>query len=329
MFYHIVAFSLGILLDLLIGDPYNLPHPVRWIGSLIGFFRKRFLEKRIESMHRDAKVETFLGFITVVLTVLITAFLTGIVVIFSFMWNPFLGILVEAILTCYCLAAKSLQKESMKVYIALNNPELDKARYAVSMIVGRDTDALDETGIIKATVETIAENTSDGIIAPLFYLFLGGPILGMAYKAVNTMDSMIGYHSDKYEYFGKCAAKLDDIVNFIPARLSAYAMILVAFISKSFNGKEALRIYKRDRFNHKSPNSAQTESVCAGALGIKLAGDASYFGKIVKKPYIGDDNRDIERNDIRKAIKLMYLTENVVFVIFAIVGSVIALLMQG
>ena len=324
--YHIIAFSIGVILDLIIGDPYNLPHPVRWIGSFIGFLRKMFLEKRIEDGKRDSKTERRLGVVTVVIVILVTVLLTGLILVGSYLIHPAFGIAVEAVITCYALAARSLQKESMKVYYALDEADIYKAKYAVSMIVGRDTDVLDKKGIIKATVETVAENTSDGIIAPLVYLFLGGPVLGMGYKAINTMDSMIGYHSDKYEYFGRCAAKLDDIVNFIPARISAIAMILAAGLIPDCKGKEALRIFKRDRFNHKSPNSAQTESACAGALGVRLAGDASYFGKIVKKPYIGDDKREIVVEDIKRAIKLMYLTEGVVVVICVALGMVALLI---
>jgi adenosylcobinamide-phosphate synthase len=177
------------------------------------------------------------------------------------------------------------------------------------MIVGRDTQCLDEIGVAKAAIETVAENTSDGVIAPMLYTALGGPILGFLYKAVNTMDSMIGYKNDKYLYFGRTAARLDDIVNFLPSRISAYMMITASFIGgKSFSGKRAYTVYKRDNRKHASPNSAQTEAVCAGALGIKLAGDASYFGKIVHKPYIGDSVRSVEYEDIKRANKLMYLT---------------------
>jgi len=199
--------------------------------------------------------------------------------------------------------------ESMRVYKCLKQEDLEAARQAVSMIVGRDTATLDEVGVAKAAIETVAENTSDGVIAPMLYTALGGPVLGFLYKAVNTMDSMIGYKNDKYLYFGRAAAKLDDIVNFIPARISAYLMIFSAFMSgKCFDGRNAFKIYKRDNRKHASPNSAQTEAVCAGALRIQLAGDASYFGKIVKKPYIGDAYRKVESEDIKRANRLMYLT---------------------
>ena len=234
------------------------------------------------------------------------------------------GVIVEAILTCYILAAKSLSDESMKVYRAMetaDGDDLTDARKALSMIVGRNTENLGEAAITRAVVETIAENTSDGIIAPLIYTFLGRPILGFAYKAVNTMDSMLGYHSDRYEYFGKFAAKMDDVFNYIPARLSALMMVVAAFASgKDYSGKRAFLVFKRDRYNHKSPNSAQTESVCAGALGVRLGGDSSYFGKMVHKPYIGDDTRPIERDDIKRAAKLMFLTEYLWVAVLLAVG---------
>ena len=197
----------------------------------------------------------------------------------------------------------------MKVYYSLQSEGLETARKAVSMIVGRDTSVLDEEGVAKAAIETVAENTSDGVIAPMLYTALGGPILGFFYKAVNTMDSMVGYKNEKYLYFGRAAAKLDDLINYIPARISAWLMICAAFIGgKSYSGRQAYKIYKRDNRKHASPNSAQTESVCAGALGIRLAGDASYFGKIVKKPFIGDALRNVEYEDIKRVNKLMYLT---------------------
>lgn len=212
-------------------------------------------------------------------------------------------------MTYQILAVKCLKVESMKVYQCLKNGNLEQARKAVSMIVGRDTEHLDEEGVAKAAIETVAENTSDGVIAPMLYLAVGGPILGFLYKAVNTMDSMIGYKNDKYLYFGKAAAKLDDFVNFLPARISACLMIVASFFAgRHFSGKGAWTIYKRDRKKHTSPNSAQTEAVCAGALSIRLAGDASYFGKIVKKPYIGEAVRGVEYEDIKRANHLMYIT---------------------
>ncbi len=309
MIYHIFSFILGFILDQIIGDPMNFPHPIRLIGNLISFFDRTLLGD-VQDKKRAPDHERKMGVLLCILMLLITFVVTGAVLFAAYFINPYLGILVESILTCYILAAKSLRVESMKVYYALRDGTIEEARYAVSMIVGRDTSNLDEKGVTRAVVETIAENTSDGVIAPLIYTFLGGPVLGFLYKTVNTMDSMVGYHNDRYENFGFAPAKLDDIVNYIPARISAIFMILAAYIGGNvFDGKNAYRIFKRDRYNHKSPNSAQTESVCAGALSLRLAGDASYFGKIVKKPYIGDQIREIELDDIKRACRLMYITE--------------------
>ncbi len=309
MLYHMIAFIAGVILDWIIGDPMNFPHPIRWIGSLISKLTDKLLGPFLEN-ERDEVKEKQKGLLLVLGVLLITIFVAAGVIGVAYLIHPHIGIIVETIATCYLLAAKSLYVESMKVGKALNNDGLEAGRAAVAMIVGRDTNVLDEEGVIKAAVETVAENTSDGIIAPLLYAFIGGPILGYAYKAINTMDSMVGYHNDKYENFGYYAARLDDVVNFIPARISAVFMILASFtLGKSYSGKEAARIFKRDRFNHKSPNSAQTESTCAGAMGLRLAGDASYFGKIVKKPYIGDERRKIEVEDIRRAGVLMFATQ--------------------
>ena len=301
MLYHIIAFLIGYILDLIVGDPMNFPHPIRLIGTLIGKLDKALNKRRARMLE---------GVLLCIIVVLTTAFATTLVIVVSYKIHVALGIAVEAILTCYILAARSLQVESMKVYHKLKSGTLEEARYAVSMIVGRDTDVLDQEGVTKAAVETVAENTSDGVIAPMLYTALGGPILGFIYKAVNTMDSMVGYHNEKYEYFGKAAARLDDLFNYIPSRLSAVFMILASYIcGKDYSGREAVRIYKRDRNVTKSPNAGQTESVCAGALGIRLAGNAYYFGRLVEKPYIGDEGRSIEAEDIKRSCKLMYVTE--------------------
>ena len=301
MLYHIIAFLIGYILDLIVGDPMNFPHPIRLIGTLIGKLDKALNKRRARMLD---------GVLLCIIVVFTTAFATTLVIVVSYKIHEALGIAVEAILTCYILAARSLQVESMKVYHKLKSGTLEEARYAVSMIVGRDTDVLDQEGVTKAAVETVAENTSDGVIAPMLYTALGGPILGFIYKAVNTMDSMVGYHNEKYEYFGKAAARLDDIFNYIPSRLSAVFMILASYMcGKDYSGREAVRIYKRDRNVTKSPNAGQTESVCAGALGIRLAGNAYYFGRLVEKPYIGDEGRSIEAEDIKRSCKLMYVTE--------------------
>ena len=226
-------------------------------------------------------------------------------VAYKYFWQ--LGFALESFWCYQILATKSLKVESDRVYIALKNKGLEAGRKAVSMIVGRDTQNLTEEGVTKAAVETVAENTSDGVIAPLFYMLIGGAVLGFTYKAINTMDSMVGYKNDKYQWFGTAAAKLDDVVNFIPARVSAVLMIAASYLT-GMDGKNAARIFRRDRFNHKSPNSAQTEAVMAGALDVQLAGDAWYFGKLHKKPTIGDPVREMELLDIRRSHKLLYGT---------------------
>ena len=306
MKYHMISFFLGFLLDLLLGDPYCFPHPVRLIGSLITKLEKRLLGK---TDTRDPKKVLRKGIVLAAAVLAVTTMVTTMLLAGAYALHPYLGIFVETIMTYQILAAKCLREESMKVYQCLKEEDLEAARRSVSMIVGRDTMALDEEGVAKAAIETVAENTSDAVIAPMLYLALGGPVSGFFYKAVNTMDSMVGYKNDKYLYFGRAAAKLDDVMNYLPARISACLMIAASFLGgKDFDGKRAYRIYQRDQHNHASPNSAQTESVCAGAIGIQLAGDASYFGKIVKKPYIGDALRPVAYEDIERANRLMYLT---------------------
>lgn len=305
MKWSLFALCIGFCIDLLIGDPHGLPHPVAAIGHLISLLERLF--RRL--FPKTPGGERAAGACIWILTALIAAALPALLLWGCARVSVWLRLAVESVMCGQILAAKSLRDESMKVYAALKHGSLDEARQAVSMIVGRDVARLDARGVMRAAVETVAENTSDGVIAPMLYTALGGPVLGFVYKAVNTMDSMVGYKNDKYLYFGRAAAKLDDVVNFIPARISAYLMITAAYIGgKAFDGKRAYHIYKRDRRNHASPNSAQTESVCAGALGIQLAGDASYFGKVVKKPYIGDAHRAVEREDIVRVNRLMYVT---------------------
>lgn len=301
-----IAFLAGFLLDLLFGDPYWLPHPIRWIGNLITKVQKWLLGNIQE---RNEKREIKLGIRLVFLVSGSTVVVASVLLAGAYMLHTYIGLVVETVMTYQILATKCLKVESMKVYTALQKNDLEGARTAVSMIVGRDTKCLDEEGIAKAAIETVAENTSDGVIAPMLYTALGGPVLGFFYKAINTMDSMVGYKNDKYLYFGRAAAKLDDVVNYLPARISAYLMIVAAWIGgKEFSAKKAWKMYQRDRRNHASPNSAQTESVCAGALGIRLAGDASYFGKVVHKPYIGDADRKVGYEDIRRVNRLLYIT---------------------
>ncbi len=303
----ILPLVFGFLLDCLLGDPYTLPHPIRLIGNTITRLEK-FYRKLLP--HQEFLAGTLLWVSIVVLS-------TGIpliILLLCYRINRWFGVAVESIFCYYLIAPKCLQKESMKVYHALEQHNLPKARKYLSMIVGRDTNVLDETGIIKATVETVAENTSDGVTAPLFYMIFGGAVLGFLYKAVNTMDSMLGYKNEQYLYFGRFSAKADDVFNFIPSRITALIMIVSSYLTH-LDGKNAYRIWLRDRFNHDSPNSAQTEAVCAGALNVQLGGDAYYFGKLHKKKTIGDNNRKIENTDIQRANHLMYCTAVIMLIL--------------
>lgn len=300
----------GFILDFMIGDPFGRWHPICGIGNLIVFLRQKI--RRLFPKNKTG--ELIGGIFLVLLTVLISSIIPLFILYISYKINYYFGFLIETIMCYQILATKSLYNESMKVYNAFCKEDVEKARNAVSMIVGRDTKELTKEGIIKATVETVAENTTDGVIAPLFYMVIGGPIFGFFYKAVNTLDSMVGYKNDEYIYFGKMSAKFDDILNFIPARISALFIILASFLCR-LDWKNAWKIFKRDRYNHKSPNAAQTESACAGALNVMLAGDAYYFGKLCEKETIGDNNREIEPEDIKKVNKLMIVT--------AIIGMII------
>lgn len=330
MCYHIIAFIAGFVLDLLIGDPHFIPHPVRFIGSLISFLDKRLnSDTGYNSSENEVNLSKYNKGMLLAFTVIITTFaVSALILVAAYSINLYAGVIAESVMTWQILATKCLRVESMRVYDALRTDGAHAGRRAVSMIVGRDTSVLDEAGVTRAAVETVAENTSDGVIAPMLYAAIGGPVLGFVYKAVNTMDSMLGYKNDKYMYFGRFAARLDDVVNFIPARISAYLMIIAAFIGgRQFDGRNAYRIFKRDRFNHASPNSAQTESVCAGALRVQLAGDAVYFGKLVKKKYIGDRLREIEYEDIKRANRLMYITAFLCELLSVAVMSLILILL--
>lgn len=303
MVQSLAALIIGSILDFILGDPRGLWHPVQGIGWVISR-----LERILRRIFPSGKTgERWAGGLLVILTLLISVGLPALLLLLLSFIHPLLYFLLSCIFCWQMLAAKSLRVESMKVQEALEQEGLEAGRRAVSMIVGRDTRDLTEEGVIKAAVETVAENTSDGVTAPLFYMILAGPLGGIAYKAVNTMDSMVGYKNETYQYFGTCAARLDDAANFIPARLSALFMIAAAFLA-GYDGKNAWRIFKRDRKKHKSPNAAHTEAVMAGALNVRLAGDAWYFGKLFKKPFIGDDIRPVERQDIARACRLEYAT---------------------
>lgn len=315
--YHLLALLIGIIIDLIVGDPHNLWHPVRSIGWLI-----HKLDLLFEGERRKIK-----GYLLVIIVLMATFITTFIVFYIPMKINPWLGVIVESIISFYCLATKSLIKESKAVIDAYNEDGIDKARFALSMIVGRDTEKLNINEILKATVETIAENASDGVFAPLFYLVILGPVGGMCYKAINTMDSMIGYKNDKYIDLGRAAARLDDFANFLPSRLTAILTVITAFIfNKKYDYKASLRVFKRDRFNSTSPNSAQSESAFAGALGIQLGGGASYFGVFHKKPFIGDATKEIEIEDVTRAqgllFRMMLICMAVISIAIVLVGGI-------
>lgn len=314
MIDRVIVLCIGFILDIIFGDPYFMPHPVRFMGKLIEVSEKSVVKIfKISGEREKDKFKKLVGGALIVITVVfVSVFVPYVILKIAGEINRYLKILIEGFMCYQLIAMKSLKKESMKVYYALKNNDVEGARQAVSMIVGRDTKNLDREGITKAAVETVAENASDGVSAPLIYMLLFGALGGFFYKAVNTMDSMIGYKNDKYLYLGRVAARCDDILNFIPSRVTAVFMIISAALLK-MDHKNAFYIFKRDRHNHKSPNAAQTESVCAGALGVRLAGDAYYFGKLYKKPFIGDNKRKIEDFDIVRVNRLMYLSSVLIF----------------
>lgn len=322
---HLTALFAGIWLDIMLGDPKGLPHPVRAIGWLISSLERSLYKKDGPG---SSKTDRFVCGTVLWFSVMLTVIAVSVSVMFAaFMAGRTVFFIADMIFVYYALAAGSLRDETMAVYNALpgtTSPDktadsgIDSARKRLSMIVGRDTENLDEAGIERAAVETVAENTSDGVLAPLIYTAIGGPVIGFCYKAVNTMDSMLGYKNERYEDFGRFAARADDLFNLIPARISAVFMLLSAGIldiagrirkRRVYSFSKAWSVFKRDRYAHKSPNSAQTESVCAGALSIRLGGPSSYGGKISEKAFIGDDHRPIVPDDIKRAIRLMFLSE--------------------
>ena len=309
---HLAAIIAGFILDLIFGDPHWLPHPICLIGNLIGFI-ERNLRPRLE----PNKGALLLGGALMVIIVLVISFVVPMAILLAAgMVSPWLAFALETLMCYQIFATKCLRDESMKVYTALHNHDLADARVKLSWIVGRDTQNLDEEEITKGAVETVAENTADGIIAPMFYMFLGGVPLAFLYKGISTMDSMVGYKNDKFLYFGRCAAKLDDLANLLPARITGLVMIGAAFVL-GLDGKNAWKIFWRDRYNHLSPNSAMTESVTAGALNIQLGGDHFYFGKLVHKDTIGDDIRPVCPEDIVKTNRLLYMTAVLCLVLFS------------
>lgn len=301
--WHVAALACGFALDALLGDPYAMPHIIRLIGSFIAASER--ILRRVFSASPGG--EHVAGVLLVLIVAGVSTVLSWLVLWTAYHANPWLGFAVETFVCYQMIAAKQLRIEAMRVYDALETEGLPAARTAVSMIVGRDTAGLDEAGVTRATVETVAENASDGVVAPLLFMALGGGAAGVLYKAVNTMDSMVGYTNDRYRYLGTAAARLDDVLNFVPARLTGVLMCLVAPLV-GLDGRGAWRIFCRDRKKHASPNSAHPEAACAGALGVQLAGSASYFGVVHDKPTIGDDARPIEPADIQRACLLLAAT---------------------
>ena len=313
---NIAAMLVGFVLDLIIGDPEGWTHPVIWIGKWISFMEKR-LRKRGGNLRRSALVLTAS---TVLIAMAATAAVLGILALVH-KAALFAGMCV---VSWWCLSAKCLVVEAKGVYRALG-VSVEKGRTQVARIVGRDTTELSEEEIVCATVETVAENTTDGVISPMLYLAIGGPVLAMGFKAASTLDSMVGYLDEKYRDIGWSSAKFDDVLNYIPARICGWLMCIGAFFVK-LDGKNAIRIMKRDHANHLSPNCAWSESAAAGAMHIQLGGTHTYFGKVVEKPTIGDDDRPVEKRDILRANRLLYVSSALMAGIAALAGVMIWLI---
>ena len=308
LIYQTYAIIIGFIIDFFVGDPHAIPHPVVAIGKLISF-----LDRKLRIGDSD-KRDILRGVWTVLIVSAVSIAVPSLILWVMWKIHPVAYLAVNSIMCAQIVAARELVRECSAVEKALEKGDVEGARKAVSYVVGRDTEALDKEDICRAAVETIAENGSDGVIAPLFWMFLFGAVGGFFYKAVNTMDSMLGYKNEKYLYFGRAAAKTDDFVNFIPSRISALLMIASCPLCH-LDGKNALRIFRRDRFKHKSPNAAQTESVFAGALNVRLNGPAFYGGILHVKEYLGDDTRPIAPADIRKSGLLMYTASFMMLII--------------
>lgn len=307
--------TIGFILDLLIGDPNNPFHPVRGIGLLASKLETIF-RKLLKNSLKIA------GLIVWIITIILTFAITYGIIFVCMKINKYLGVIVQGISIYFCISAKGLVVEGYKVIKYLNEGNIEKSRKQLSYIVGRDTESLDSKGITRAVIETIAENMSDGVIAPILFAGIFGAAGSMAYKAVNTMDSMFGYKNDKYIEFGYFPAKLDDLFNYIPARVTGILIIISSFFLKR-DYKNSLKIYKRDRYNHTSPNSAHPEAAMAGALDIQLGGANYYFGKIVEKPVIGDKIKEIEINDVKKTAEILYLSAVMGFILMVIIKFII------
>lgn len=309
--------TIGFILDLIIGDPNNPIHPVRIIGKLCSF-----LEKIMRKIFKNSL--KLAGLIVWILTVAVTFLVTFFIVDVARKFNLYFGIILEGILIYFCISSKGLVVEGRKVIKYLFKNDIEGARKQLSYIVGRDTQSLDEKGIVRAVVETIAENMSDGVIAPIFYAGILGAPLAMAYKAVNTMDSVFGYKNDKYIDFGFFPAKLDDVFNYIPARITGIIIVISSFILR-YDYKNSFKIYKRDRYNHTSPNSAHPEAAMAGALDVQLGGANYYFGKLVEKPTIGDKLKEIELKDVESTVKILYLSAFISYIIMIAIRGIFLL----
>lgn len=310
----IIKIWTAYVLDLIFGDPQNIIHPVQIIGKLISFGEKILLKEKYK----------FFAGIILNLTVLSVTYGVN-YIIFRSAKNSGIFAIIEIYLMYTIFSVNSLAREGNRVYGILKEGNIEKARKDLSYLVSRDTGTMDEKMIIRSTMETISENTVDGIVAPMFYMFIGGLPLGMTYKAVNTLDSMVGYKNEKYMEFGKFSAKVDDVANFIPARITGIFIIIASFILR-YDYKNSFKIFFRDRKNHSSPNSGHAEASVAGALGVQFGGRVSYFGKETKKPTIGDKIKDFELEDIKKNIKIMYVTSFLSLVIFSLIFGIISLI---
>jgi adenosylcobinamide-phosphate synthase len=313
LLYSTGAFVAGFIIDALVGDPQSFPPRVSFIGKLISSLQK--------SLYRFSN-KILSGSFLLILTIMISGGTSFFLLYVSFKISPWLYIVIESILCWQCIALKSLKDESLSVYKSLFMDDLTTARYSLSRIVGRDTENLDEAGITRAAVETVAENASDGVTAPMIYIAIFGSLGGVIYKTVNTLDSMVGYKNEKYIEFGKASAKADDFLNFLPSRICALLVILSSFILR-FDGKNSFEIWKRDRRNHTSLNSAQTESAFAGAFEIRLGGPSTYGGVLSNKPYIGDENKEIDRADILRSHKLLNCVGALTFIFCLVIRGVI------
>lgn len=328
-YYIPIVLTVGFILDLIVGDPSWLPHPIVYIGRLISYLEKKLYVKRDAGLEegKRRKLQRFRGFLLWLITISICHGIPFILLFMLKKYIPYAALVLECYWATQILASKSLSKAAQRVEIELRKGDLEGARHYLSHIVGRDTKNLNEEEIVKAVIETVAENTSDGIVAPLFYMAIGGVPLAFLYKAVNTMDSMIGYKNDKYKDFGRFAAKADDVFNYIPAFITALAMIIFSFFGQLiwgrevFDCKEGIRIYKRDRNKHVSPNSGKPESVAAGVLSIQLGGASSYFGEIHHKATLGDENANFSSPisyKIARCIELMYGSAFVAFLMVVV-----------